>query len=114
VMANDERLRAQIEAGAERTGERVWALPLPAEYRSQLDSKVADLKNIGAGRYGGAIIAGLFLQEFVGEGIPWAHLDIAGPAFGDEDTDIRTPGATGFGVRLLLDVLEQFQPLDPG
>ncbi len=109
VMANDDGWRSQIEAASERSGEKVWPLPLPAEYRKELDSKVADLRNIGAGRFAGAITAGLFLQEFVGEGIPWAHLDIAGPSFGDTDAAELTPGGTGFGVRLLLELLDSFE-----
>lgn len=109
VMANDDEWRAQIEAASARSGEQVWPLPLPAEYRKELDSKVADLRNIGAGRFAGSITAGLFLQEFVGEGIPWAHLDIAGPSFGDTDAAELTPGGTGFGVRLLLDLLDSFE-----
>jgi leucyl aminopeptidase len=105
LMGTDEELVDRIEAAADRTGERVWPLPLPSDYRSQIDSKVADLKNVGAGRHGGAITAGLFLREFVGEAIPWAHLDIAGPAWTDDDKGELTAGGTGFGVRLLLDLL---------
>jgi leucyl aminopeptidase len=65
------------------------------------------MKNIGSGE-GGALVAGLILQEFVGEGIPWAHLDIAGPAFVDGEDGEYTKGATGFGTRLLVDLVEQF------
>ncbi|MDZ7678620.1 MAG: leucyl aminopeptidase [Acidimicrobiales bacterium] len=112
LMGNHDGWVAQVEAASARTGERVWSLPLPDDYRPQLDSTVADLKNIGAGRYGGALVAGLFLREFVGEGIPWAHVDIAGPAFGDDDKGELTPGGTGFGVRLLLDLLDSFEPVN--
>ena len=111
LMATSDALREQIERSAERTGERVWPLPLPDDYRPQLDSKVADLKNITSGRYGGALTAGLFLREFVGDGIPWAHLDIAGPAWTDDDKGELTAGGTGFGVRLLLDLLEHWSPV---
>ena len=93
----------------ERTGERVWRLPLPDDYKSQLDSSVADMKNIG-GPHGGVLTAGLFLSNFVAEGIPWVHLDIAGPAFTDAEESEITKGGTGFGVRLLLDVLANFDP----
>ena len=71
--------------------------------------EVADIKNIGSGPYGGAITAGLFLKEFVAEDIPWAHLDIAGPAFADAPWGIHPKGGTGFGVRLLLRFIEDFK-----
>jgi leucyl aminopeptidase len=80
---------------------------LPDEYRSQLDSNIADVKNIGS-NWGGALTAGLFLKEFVSEGIPWAHLDIAGPAFADAAWGEHPKGGTGFGVRLLIDLVENF------
>ncbi len=98
----------QVLAAGGRTGERVWELPLPSEYRSMLDSNVADMKNIG-GPYGGAITAGLFLKEFVGGGIPWAHIDIAAPAFLDAPFEEHPKGGTGFAVRLLVDLLENFK-----
>ncbi|MEM7287163.1 MAG: leucyl aminopeptidase [Actinomycetota bacterium] len=95
-----------LDAGG-RTGERVWQLPLPPEYRGMLDSSVADVKNIG-GAHGGAITAGLFLKEFVGEDIPWAHIDIAAPAFIDAPFEEHPKGGTGYGVRLLVDLLENY------
>jgi len=105
LMGNDDDFAERVEAAAGRVGERVWRLPLPEDYRSQLDSPIADLKNIGAGRYGGTLTAGLFLEEFVPDGTPWVHLDIAGPAFAS-DGDAETPrGGTGFGVRTLLELL---------
>jgi leucyl aminopeptidase len=75
-------------------------MPLVKEYREHIKSSVADIKNVG-GPHGGAIIAALILQEFVA-GIPWAHLDIAGPAFAESDTALSPRGGTGFGVRTLL------------
>ena len=84
LMGNNDSWIEQIEAASDLTGERVWHLPLPADYRKQVESSVADMKNIG-GPHGGALTAGLILQEFVADGIPWAHLDIAGPAFTDSD-----------------------------
>ena len=87
-----------------RAGEEVWHLPLPAMYRAELDSKIADLRNIGEGPRGGALKAGLFLGEFVGD-VPWVHLDVAGPVFTDEAIPGVGPGATGYGVRLLLELL---------
>jgi leucyl aminopeptidase len=85
----------------------VWRLPLLADYRYALDSPVADQSNIGRDSTlgGGAIAAALFLQPFVGD-LPWAHLDIAGPARADADVDEVSRGATGFGTRLLLRWLE--------
>ncbi|MBW3547090.1 MAG: leucyl aminopeptidase [Actinobacteria bacterium] len=111
LMGNDDGLVDQVRSAAERAGEPAWPLPLPKAYRKQLDSEVADLKNIG-GRSAGALTAGLFLQEFVGE-VPWVHLDIAGPARADEDEGPVAKGATGVGVRTLLELLagaERFRP----
>ena len=88
---------------ARETGEKLWQLPLVKEYREQLKSSVADMRNIG-GSHGGAITAALILQEFVGD-IRWAHLDIAGPAFAETDTALCPKGGTGFGVRTLLKFL---------
>ena len=100
VLGNDAALvRALLDAGA-ATGERLWQLPLVAAYRSQLDSTVADLRNVAADGHGGTIHAALMLQEFV-DGRPWAHLDIAGVAFTDRDLPCTPRGAVGFGVRLL-------------
>jgi len=105
LMGNDEEFVGRVERAAGAAGERVWHLPLPADYRAQLDSTIADLRNIATGRYGGTLTAGLFLGEFVPDGTPWAHLDIAGPAF-SSDGDAETPkGGTGFGVRTLLELL---------
>jgi len=109
LMGNNEAWVAQLADAAERTGERVWRLPLPDDYKEQLDSPVADMKNIG-GPHGGALTAGLFLSSFVAEGIPWAHLDIAGPAFTDAEGGETAKGGTGFGVRMLLDTLVNFEP----
>ena len=104
LMATDDKLAARLEAASERTGEKVWRLPLPPEYRSQLDSTVADLKNIGSGPYGGALVAGLFLKEFTDK-CPWAHIDLGLSAHSDSDRGVTVKGGTGFGVRLLLDTL---------
>ena len=106
LMGNDPDFCGIVEDAAEVAGERVWQLPLPADYRKSLDSAVADLKNIGAGRYGGALTAGLFLKEFVDDDTPWVHLDIAGPAFLSEADGDSPKGGTGFGVRTLLTLLE--------
>ena len=103
LMANDQRLADRLLSAARAAGERVWQLPLIDEYKEQFRSDVADLNNTG-GRNGGAITAGLFLREFAGE-IPWAHLDIAGPAFIDKDSPLGPKGATGVAVRTMLTYL---------
>jgi leucyl aminopeptidase len=102
LLATDESLAGALEAAATEAGEQLWRLPLPPEYADQLRSDVADLRNIGKPREAGTIIGGLFLKEFAGD-VPWAHLDIAGPAFTEEGDRWYTPkGATGAGVRTLL------------
>jgi leucyl aminopeptidase len=108
AMGTDDDLVEAVIESSRRTGERVWQLPLASEYRAMLDSTVADVKNIG-GPHGGAITAALFLNEFVAEGTPWVHLDIAGPAFIDNAPwDEHPKGGTGFGVRLLVDLVQGF------
>lgn len=106
LMSNDKKMEAAMVKASDKTGERAWPLPLPPEYRQILDSPIADMRNVGV-RWGGAITAGIFLQEFVEKGMPWAHLDIAGPAFPDQEFRYFPTGATGFGVRLLIEFLEQ-------
>ncbi|MGB6058064.1 MAG: leucyl aminopeptidase [Microthrixaceae bacterium] len=106
LMGNNDDFVAQVATAAEEAGERVWHLPLPDDYRKGLESDIADLRNISKGRFGGTLTAGLFLREFVGEGIPWVHLDIAGPAFIPDVDGENSSGATGFGVRTLLRLLE--------
>lgn len=107
LMSNNDAFAAQVEAAAEAADELTWRMPLPSRYRKLLDSPIADLKNIG-GPYAGSITAALFLQEFVAEGLPWAHLDIAGPAFSDTVQETGPKGGTGYGVRTLLSLIENF------
>jgi leucyl aminopeptidase len=115
LMANDDELATRLETAAARAGERLWRLPLPDDYRKDIDSEVADIKNIGGPGSAGTIVAGLFLREFVA-GVPWAHLDIAGTARSDAADGYTTKGATGFGVRTLVELLRTYgQPADsPG
>jgi leucyl aminopeptidase len=105
LMGNDEALVAELLDAAADAGEPTWRLPLPPEYRKDIDSDVADLKNIGD-RWGGALTAGLFLEEFV-DGRPWVHLDIAGPARAETDDGYLAKGSTGAAVRTLLSWLER-------
>jgi len=102
-FANDRGLASRLRAAADAAGERVWELPLVDEYREFLKSEVADLNNVGP-RGGGAITAGLFLKEFAGD-TPWAHFDIAGPAFTEKDLPLAPKGGTGVAVRMLLTYL---------
>jgi leucyl aminopeptidase len=107
VMSSADGPREQVVAAAERAGEAMWPMPLPAELRSSMDSEVADIKNIGD-RYGGMLVAGLFLAEFVGDDQPWAHIDIAGPAFNEGKAYGYTPkGGTGAAVRTLVALAEE-------
>lgn len=100
----------QVTAAAGRAGELVWQVPISDRDRSLLDSKVADLVNEPGKRYGQSTSAALFLREFVGPDIPWAHVDMAGPAFVDDDDGELTAGATGFGVLTLLELLASYEP----
>jgi leucyl aminopeptidase len=103
LFSNDEDLAATLMDCGRDAGEGLWRLPLAPEYREDIKSPVADIKNVGGGS-AGAITAALFLQEFVSD-IPWAHLDIAGPAFAAKDHITCPKGGTGFGVRTLLNLL---------
>jgi leucyl aminopeptidase len=103
IFSNNQPLADDVIRCARESGENLWQLPLVKEYRDDIRSSVADMKNIG-GSHGGAITAALILQEFV-EDVPWAHLDIAGPAFAEKDTPMCPRGGTGFGVRTLLKFL---------
>lgn len=94
-----------VSDAAEAAGERTWRLPLPEDYRKIIDSDVADMKNTG-GKWGGAITAALLLKEFVGE-VPWVHLDIAGPARASEAEHYIPKGATGFGVRTMVEIVRR-------
>ena len=101
AMGNDEALLEEIRAAGERSGERVWPLPMYEEYREQIKSDYADVKNTG-GRPAGTITAGWFLREFVGD-FPWVHLDVAGTAYGDGKLPYQTKGATGAPARLFVE-----------
>ncbi len=106
LMTNNPELTGKIESAAEAVGEMVWRLPMHAHFKDQIQSQVADIKNIGDGRWGGAITAAKFLEEFVGEK-PWTHIDIAGPAFADKPKNFIDAGASGCMVRTLTKLVER-------
>jgi leucyl aminopeptidase len=109
LFASDDAAASQVEAASRRAGEKVWRMPVEKDYRSVLDSPIADLKNIGD-RYGGAITAALFLAEFTDDR-PWVHLDIAGPARADGDDGYVAKGGTGFAVSTLVALAEDMAEL---
>ena len=100
IFSNSDELASRLIAAGNATGEKLWRLPLGPKYDKMIDSKVADMKNTG-GKWGGSISAAQFLQRFIKEGTPWAHLDIAGTAMSSVDSDINRSWGSGFGVRLL-------------
>jgi leucyl aminopeptidase len=106
IMSNNPDLVRQLFYAGERTHERLWELPLDEDYFQAMKGDDADLKNSG-GRDGHPIYGGMFLKQFVNEEVPWAHLDIAGVADNGKETRLNPKGATGFGVRLLVDYLQQ-------
>lgn len=104
LFSNNDNLKERLFKSSKKTGERIWELPLVSEYKELNKSEVADISNIPSTKYGGAITGALFLEEFV-ENKPWIHLDIAGPAFSEKEFELGPKGGTGFGVRILLDLL---------
>lgn len=106
LMSNNDTLANAVLDAADRAGEKMWRMPLEKRYRSLIDSDVADLRNIPTSRYGGSLTAGLFLEEFV-DGLPWVHLDLAGPAFAERPmASYLGKGGTGHGVRTLVELVE--------
>ena len=105
LFSPDDRLARNLFEAGERTDERLWRLPMWPVYREQIVGTDGDIKNVG-GRLAGSITAAMFLKEFVSDKTPWAHLDIAGTAFGSKASAICPAGATGYGVRLLIDYLQ--------
>ncbi|MCC7517788.1 MAG: leucyl aminopeptidase [Verrucomicrobiae bacterium] len=104
LLGNDDRLAVQLLDSAERTGQRLWRLPMWPEFKEMMKSEIAYVKNI-AGREGATITGACFIGAFVEEDVPWAHLDIAGMAWTSKEEPHRPKGATAFGVRLLTDWL---------
>jgi leucyl aminopeptidase len=111
LFSNDDAFCEDLLAACRKTGERVWRMPLDHDYKEQLKSSVADLKNIG-GKWGGAITAAKFLEQFV-DSTPWIHLDIAGPSWCDSENTTRDAGATGCFVRTLVSLIEHTQGAGP-
>ncbi len=107
-MTNHPAWYARLARAADECGEPLWQLPMFADYRDQIRSQVADIKNVGDGRWGGAITAAKFLQEFVRD-VPWVHLDIAGPSFQDKPSAWVDAGASGVFVRTLVRMAEESQ-----
>jgi leucyl aminopeptidase len=103
VFASDSEVAGRVLAAAGQAGEEFWEMPLFKKYRKSLDSNIADIKNISGSRYGGAIVAAVFLSEYAGDG-PWAHIDIAGPAIARENGGDQVKGGSGFGVRTLVEL----------
>jgi leucyl aminopeptidase len=107
AMSNNDDWQERVMTAARRAGERVWPLPMFPFYREMIKSQVADIKNVGVNRYGGAICGAKFLEEFVGN-TPWVHLDIAGPAWADHESPTRDSGGTGYGVRTLVELAHEY------
>jgi leucyl aminopeptidase len=107
VLGNDDDLVDRVIAAGAVAGEPYWRLPLVPAYRKQLDSDVADIKNVASGPAAGTIMAALFLQDFVGDH-RWAHLDIAAPSWSEADEGWLSRGGTGWGARTLLEVVRSY------
>jgi leucyl aminopeptidase len=106
MLGTDDRFKQKMRAAGEKTGERVWEMPLWEEYYEQIKSDIADMKNTG-GRTGGVITAAALLSKFV-QKYPWVHLDIAATAWTDKERPYTPKGATGIGVRLLTQFLRDY------
>jgi leucyl aminopeptidase len=106
-MCNNDALAGVLLDSGERTGERLWRLPLDDEYLEYLHSDIADLKNYSGTKDASPVTGAVFLKQFVPDDLPWAHLDILGTATADKDLPCTPKGATGFGVRLLVDYLDK-------
>jgi leucyl aminopeptidase len=110
LFSNDENLTKKLLESADETNEKLWHLPMGAEYDKMIDSTIADVRNTGNGKGAGSITAAQFLKRFVNN-VPWAHLDIAGVSWANNDSEIHPVGATAFGVRLLNDLVKKYEKL---
>jgi leucyl aminopeptidase len=107
VFGSDQAFTDQLLASSRVAGEKMWPLPVDDDYREMIKSGIADIQNVGTGKGGGAIVAAMFLKEFTGD-TPWIHLDIAGTAWQDDVKPWTAKGATGVGVRTLVDLAMKF------
>ncbi len=107
LMTNNDAWGEQVLVAVRAAGERAWKLPMDASYDGLIKSKVADMRNTGGGRWGGAIAGGKFLEQFVGKA-RWVHLDIAGPAWADSDSAALDAGGTGSMVRAIVEMANGF------
>ncbi len=107
IFSNDDELVEQLMDSGNKTGEKVWRMPIGPKYDKMINSKIADMKNIG-GRYAGSITAAQFLQRFVKKDVPWVHIDIAGTGMNSPKTDINTSWGSGYGVRLLNQLVADY------
>lgn len=108
LFCNDDDLAKAIKISGDKTGDRVWQMPIGEEYDDMINSDIADMKNVGSGRGAGSITAAQFLKRFVGQ-TKWAHLDIAGVAWKGKGDAMAHKGATGFGIRLLDDLVKNYE-----
>jgi leucyl aminopeptidase len=109
IFTTDDELADRLTEAGERTYERCWPMPMPEDYREYIKSDLADIKNMSSTHFGGAITAAIFLSEFTNQ-TRWAHLDIAGTAFLKSGGDYCPPGGSGYGVRLILSMLDAWLP----
>ena len=104
MLGNDQEWLNRVFSAAERVHEKVWQFPADKEYEDQLKSEIADIKNVG-GPAAGAITAGLFIKQFVKDDVPWIHFDIAGTAFNEKKDETGLFGATGVGIKTIMELL---------
>ena len=107
VFGSDDRFTEQVLTSARAAGEKMWPMPMDDDYREMIKSGIADIQNVGSGKGGGATVAAMFIKEFTGD-TPWVHLDIAGTAWQDDVKPWSAKGATGVGIRTLIDLAMKF------
>ena len=107
IFSNDEALAEALQAAGKSSGDKLWRMPIGATYDKLIDSPIADMKNVGP-RNGGSITAAQFLQRYIDKGVAWAHLDIAGVVWADKAGATWDKGATGYGVRLLVELAKAY------